>query len=578
MTGAKKALGNVGFPTPDSVPETSGCRSFLLPDNADWYGLLMGALQPLMDDERYYQWGSLTPTETAAAFAEYIEAAYNVPCGGGSDLVTVPFWESDDGSDAAVEAPAETWYDEVSWWIIEAFLASTITPGAAITFVTTTRTLHLAFKRGGFGALVDVLVDDVLQFTVDTYSAGTPVLEVVVDTGDDDEHTLKLVHTGEANEAAEEQEGGGFRMDVIRKNIRFALPSFVNLTRYDEDTDTVQTSADGGATWVDNPGVDPRHSLTQPLLETSDPRCDAAARMTAYVQELIDQMLDGLESAQTAGWFINIVLLSLPLVGVFIDIFWVVIYGFVTILINLGHDDIDDSFTSTFYTHLEGYFYCALMGTGELTAAGLAQVIAKIAANEDETCQNVFGALVGFVGEGGFNAIASTRTETGSCGSLPNCTWSHDLLPGDSHVLAVAGGIFNCSSVWRNHPVPLNVQTKDGTECWYWSLAESRRSIQLRLPLHLPAGCTLGTVLFQFRNLAGGNLDTVLKHFECNYATTVACGENGSGGSNERALTINISGEQDVVLIAYMDENAAVKDFCIDFVRISGTGIDPLLT
>jgi len=209
VAGAKKALGNVGFPTPDSIPETSGCRSFLLPDNADWYGLLMGALQPLMDDERYYEWGSVTPAETAALFAECIESSYDSPCGTGG-LIPTPFWDEASDVDDESEPATQLWYgyvddpdlppDELTFiesagiWAFTGFLALSGTPAAAILFVTVAEDFVLAMRGNDVGEVIRVIVDSKQHALIDTTGHAGEVLEVPIFTDPAaSPHTIMLV-------------------------------------------------------------------------------------------------------------------------------------------------------------------------------------------------------------------------------------------------------------------------------------------------------------------------------------------------------------------------------------------------
>src|SRR5512147_777857 len=81
-------------------------------------------------------------------------------------------------------------------------------------------------------------------------------------------------------------------MDIIRKELSTSAfyPAFL---RYDEATDTVQSTPDNGATWVDAPGSDPRRQTSFPPPETDHPQCDAAARMVAHMQEILDHVIVG---------------------------------------------------------------------------------------------------------------------------------------------------------------------------------------------------------------------------------------------------------------------------------------------
>jgi len=209
MAGAKKALGNVGFPTPDSIPETTGCRSFLLPDNDEWYGLLMGALQPLMDDERYYEWGSVTPAEAAAAFAEFIDDSYNSSCGATSQIPT-PFWDNVTETDDEATPAEQIWYGEVedaevpadeltfvenaAIWTFTGFLALSGTPAAAILFHTVAPDFVIAMRGDDFAEVIRVIVDGVQHAQIDTTDLAGELIEVPIYAGESEGgHDILLV-------------------------------------------------------------------------------------------------------------------------------------------------------------------------------------------------------------------------------------------------------------------------------------------------------------------------------------------------------------------------------------------------
>jgi len=63
----------------------------------------------------------------------------------------------------------------------------------------------------------------------------------------------------------------------------------ISNTRWDDDCQCVQSTSDGGATWVDSPQYDPRTSGTY-LLPTgaSSAQCDGAARMIHALQDQLD--------------------------------------------------------------------------------------------------------------------------------------------------------------------------------------------------------------------------------------------------------------------------------------------------
>jgi len=93
-------------------------------------------------------------------------------------------------------------------------------------------------------------------------------------------------------------------MEVIRKELApllvYAFP-----TRYNEDTDTVEMSPDGGTSWQPFPDGDPRLNNHILPAETDDPRCDAAARISAGTQVVIQYIIDELDLTAAVWTIVN---------------------------------------------------------------------------------------------------------------------------------------------------------------------------------------------------------------------------------------------------------------------------------
>ena len=198
-----------GFPTPDSLPEDLGCRAFQLPNDADWYGLLMGALQRLREPGEYYQWGSLTPDETAAAWDEFIWNAYENACGVGS-LVPTPFWDEVTETDDQFEPDEQPWYgyvldpdlppDELTFvesagiWAFTGLLAVSGTPAAAILFHTVAPSFVLAMRGDDFAQVIRILVDAHDQATVETTGDPDELFEIpLVGDPDSESHDVLII-------------------------------------------------------------------------------------------------------------------------------------------------------------------------------------------------------------------------------------------------------------------------------------------------------------------------------------------------------------------------------------------------
>lgn len=207
-TPGKNFPGQKGYPTPNSAPEETFRRVFVLPNNDEWLGLLMGAVQLLTEEWRYYEWGEFTAAETAAAFNQIILDAYD----GVGESMPTPFWDED--SDVDDEEPVETqpWYgyvtnpdappDELDFvteaaiWTITGFLAvATVELGfaPAILFNTVARKLVIPMRRGDLGEIIRIWIDGSEGATVDTtpYAPGDIVRVQVV--GDPDEETHQLI-------------------------------------------------------------------------------------------------------------------------------------------------------------------------------------------------------------------------------------------------------------------------------------------------------------------------------------------------------------------------------------------------
>jgi len=81
-TPGKNFPGQKGFPTPNSTPDDTVRRIFVVPNSDEWLGLLEGAVQVLLDEWRYYDWGAMTPAEAASAFNSIVLASYANVCPG----------------------------------------------------------------------------------------------------------------------------------------------------------------------------------------------------------------------------------------------------------------------------------------------------------------------------------------------------------------------------------------------------------------------------------------------------------------------------------------------------------------
>lgn len=197
------------FPTPDDIPDETGCRQFSLPDDSVWPALLMGAVLPLANPQNWYPYGSLTADEAADAWQSIIDAAYASTCGETTTDIETPWWDSGTNVDDSFPPDEQPWYgavanytdpadeltfvENVAIWTFTGFLAVSGDIGAAIAFHTIAPRFVLAFKKSDVGEIIRIVIDSADYANVDT-STFDDVVEIFVDAGTG-EHDILLVRS-----------------------------------------------------------------------------------------------------------------------------------------------------------------------------------------------------------------------------------------------------------------------------------------------------------------------------------------------------------------------------------------------
>jgi hypothetical protein len=200
MFGDKYFGRNAGYPTPESTPGITTCLRLKLPANAAWWAVYSGLLLTLTDEGAWQQFeGGISREDAAHCAAEiYAEAIENASetddCG---DLVPAPYWESATGADDELPPNEQIWYGYVSEgnfiedagvFVISNFLASSISPQAAILYATNQRKIRLSFfNGGGIQGVVKVYIEDALQAIVDLTGDEDEIIDLELLTGYIDE-------------------------------------------------------------------------------------------------------------------------------------------------------------------------------------------------------------------------------------------------------------------------------------------------------------------------------------------------------------------------------------------------------
>jgi hypothetical protein len=133
----------------------------------------MGAILPLSYPSSWTPFGELTPDESAQVMLDVIWEAYEDD----AQICTIdaPFYDDLDTIDDEEPEATQTWYDELSDWIIEGFLAVTFTPAAAITYAATIPKIRLAIKKGDAGGIIRVVFGSI-DILYDTYAASPEIV------------------------------------------------------------------------------------------------------------------------------------------------------------------------------------------------------------------------------------------------------------------------------------------------------------------------------------------------------------------------------------------------------------------
>lgn len=182
MSVEKRAIGLKGFPTPDTAADEDAYLLFLLPDGL-WGQYILGACKALVYDWNWFEAGDLLPEEASEALRLIVQQApYNLLPN--TSQVDAPYWDDADGDDAgeSFDPDAQPWYDDLAEVFLTGFLSTLVTPAAAVTFITVTRRLRIAFRTNNYGGIMNLFVDGDPVATVDTYSAAEDIgfVDVIV--------------------------------------------------------------------------------------------------------------------------------------------------------------------------------------------------------------------------------------------------------------------------------------------------------------------------------------------------------------------------------------------------------------
>lgn len=434
----KGAVGLTGFPTPNNPADIQAYLLFYFPDPL-WAQYILGACKPLQYPYNWFESGEMTVDEAAEAFRLIVEQApYNL----NPSSVPTPWWDEETGDDADDEMPreAQPWYgnivivdDNLTFvenafiWVVAGIIAYAGLPGAALSFVPLAQKFVVTVKKNPLGGIVRFFADAVAIGEVDTYSPTDMATEVQL-----------MMPAGEGFRAEtapvfwaqllpdNPHDLASVSMTVMRSRLSENDFSPSSL-RYNSDCDCVQYSPDGGSTWVDDHGDDPRigAKFIKPLKTGDDVRCRSASSMVAWLRNFIEYeagiLTTGAEVTAVANAALTLFDVLAPwaiLAQLLIDV--------AGTLFGIGATALNAAFTETEWDILLCIFYCQIQADGSVSAARFAAIQADAAEQLNTTAALVTNLILQTQGRVGLqNAGTLYESESPDC-SACECEWCYE--------------------------------------------------------------------------------------------------------------------------------------------------------
>jgi len=211
-------------------------------------------------------------------------------------------------------------------------------------------------------------------------------------------------------------------MEVIRKELSSAEVTPPN-TRYNPTSDSVEITPDGGTTWNEADGYDPRTQTgyMKPPRTSSDPQCDAAANMVEVIRNFVDTLSDGADVWAISNLLMGLIGLFLPL-GLLVGLVVIVAEAIIVIGVVL----LQAAMTEEVYDQLLCLFRCACDENGQLSPASFSLLYTRIDAEVEPTAAGFILRIMDLVGFVGLTNMGAVGTISGDCGDCDECEWCYE--------------------------------------------------------------------------------------------------------------------------------------------------------
>lgn len=253
--------------------------------------------------------------------------------------------------------------------------------------------------------------------------------------------------------------------------------------RYNEDTGIYERSSDGGLTWEDNTENDNRFNAPATgITGSGDLRCKSAENVTAYLQAIIDEIDNAIETGATIVVLMGIVTAVIAAIltgGLAIPI----AISLISALLFLGSEGIDDTFTIEFWEELKCYIYCHGREDGKYTYANWNELQSGIETEFPTPAGTIIKYLIWLMGSSGLTNTGAIGTSLGESCETCDCgvPWVY---------------------IWSNNPDELPMSTVaacswDAPNRWYegiktcgWNSATSSVTVNVQITFPLPTNIT----------------------------------------------------------------------------------------
>lgn len=209
-------------------------------------------------------------------------------------------------------------------------------------------------------------------------------------------------------------------MQIVRKYLSPDEVSPPGL-RYDPDCDCVQVSPDGGTTWTDDPGADPRHNPAYllPARTGGTARCDSAESAMQHFKSLVDGFIAGGTILGVVNLWVGL-LFFIPGVNVLIAL----LLSIAEALFDTGVVVVDAAMTDPVYDQIKCILFCHMDDDGQVSAEQFTAINDEISSMIGGVPATVWSLVTSAWGEVGLSNAGASGEYTGDCDDC-DCGWCH---------------------------------------------------------------------------------------------------------------------------------------------------------